>query len=127
MSAPPPQSPPPGGYPVPAQERPRSIGDLVATLILDVILIPAAVALALLGFVGGAFAADGCGAGACGATSVGIAVMVVGPLVAAALAIAASIVLLVSRRPAWWVPVAGLFVAIFICLGVGPVLVGRPL
>ena len=128
MSTPTPQSTPPAaGAAVLAQETPRSIGDLVATLVLDGVLILAALLLALLGFVGGAFAADGCSAGECGATSAGIAVMVIGPIAAAVLAIAASIVLLVTRRPAWWVPVAGLFVAMFIWLVIGPALLGRPL
>ncbi len=123
MNPPSPQNHP--AYPGP--ERSRSTADLVATLILDGVLLLAAGAASFFGFLGAAFAGDACASGPCTGVGTGVAVLVFAPPIIALLAIAASIVLLVLRLLAWWVPVAGFAVMIMASVMIGPALMGIPL
>ena len=90
--------------------RPRRTWDLVLSILLVVLLLALAGVLVVVApFL--AFASDSCGGSVecdTGQLSVGILVAFVGPLIVAILSIAATIVLLVLRRIAFWVPITGM-------------------
>jgi uncharacterized BrkB/YihY/UPF0761 family membrane protein len=119
VTTPPPYAPSPGtfgqepgpfGYAVPPgpQKRPIRTWDLVLTIVL---LVLAGVLAAIMSFFGFflAMAGDSCGARDCSADliAVGLMVAVALPWVLLIAVAVVAIVLLVKRRLAFWVPLAG--------------------
>lgn len=112
----PPQSPPPQSLP-PA--RPSKLWDVITTTVLLVVgLVVAAILTFFAVFL--VFASDPCGSSTpcdTGRMGVGFFVALLGPGAVTLVAIVAAIVLLVRRRIAFWVPLAGIVLAIGVWIG----------
>ena len=99
--------------------RQRRIWDLVLTIVLLVLLVIVSAAVALLGF-GLAFAGDSCGASSvCDYDRIGTGLLVgiAAPLVIGVIALVATIVALVLRRLSFWIPAAGMLLAVLAEVG----------
>lgn len=96
--------------------RPVRTWDLVLSIVLVVLLlVVAAVLVVFAPFL--AFASDSCGSSVecnTGQLGVGILIAFVGPVIVALLSIAATIVLLVLRRLAFWAPITGMVLSVVI-------------
>lgn len=104
--------------------RPVRTWDLVLSIVLVVLLLAVAGVLVVFApFL--AFASDPCGGSTVcntGQLGVGILIAFVGPVIVALLSIAATVVLLVLRRLAFWAPLAGMVLSV-IAWGFGAALV----
>lgn len=87
--------------------RPRRTWDLVLTIVLLLVAIGVALFASVFGVLLLAFGSDSCGARPCDydVMTTGMFVAMIGPWVPAVLALIVSIVLLVLRRLAFWVPI----------------------
>ena len=91
-------------------KRPVVMWDLVLTIVLLVVMIGAAL-LASFFAVFLAFAGDSCGASTVcdyDRMSTGMLIALIGPLVVGLLARIAAVIVLVLRRLAFWIPIAGI-------------------
>lgn len=109
------------GYapPPPSTRRPVVVWDLVTTIVLLVVACAVAVVLTFSAFFL-VFASDPCGASTVCDTdrmSVGFFLALLGPAAVILLAIVAAVVLLVVRRIAFWVPIAGILLAVGVWIG----------
>ncbi|WP_448006555.1 hypothetical protein [Agromyces bauzanensis] len=94
--------------------RPVIVWDLVLTIVLLVLLIGTALVASFLSFFL-AFAGDPCGSGiTCDYDRMGTGMLIamIGPLVVGLLALIAGVVVLVLRRLAFWIPLAGIVLVI---------------
>ena len=98
--------------PVPAPATPvrqRRTWDLVLTIVLAVLFLAAVVIFSSLGFFV-AFAGDSCGASAvCDYDAIGNATIfaIVGPWIPVLPVLILAVILLIKKRIAFWVPIAG--------------------
>lgn len=121
MTTPPPAyGPPPPGYaPPPAPRRPVVVWDLVTTIVLLVIGGAIAIGLTFFAFFL-VFASDPCGASTVCDTdrmSAGFFVALLGPGAVTVATTIVAVVLLVRRRIAFWVPLAGIVLAVGVWIG----------
>lgn len=94
--------------------RPRRTWDLALSIVLLVLLMVVSAAAAVMG-LGLAFVGDSCGASSvCDYDRIGTGLMVgiAAPLVIGSLALVATIIALVLRRLSFWIPVAGMLLAL---------------
>ncbi|WP_231374498.1 MULTISPECIES: hypothetical protein [unclassified Leifsonia] len=123
MSTPP---PPYSGYPVqpglpppvPAR-RPVVVWDLVTSIILLVFAVVVAAILTFAAFFL-AFASDPCGASTVCDTDrmgVGFVIALFGPGVVTLITVVVTVVLLIVRRISFWVPIAGILLAVGVWVG----------
>jgi len=97
--------------------RPVRVWDLVLSIVLVLLLIGVAITGV---FIGSLFAlgAPSCVNGSCELFDVGLNVAIWGPIVVGVLGLAATVTLLVLRKRAFWVPLAGIaLVAIVVFVG----------
>jgi uncharacterized BrkB/YihY/UPF0761 family membrane protein len=122
--------PPPGTAPAsgaPAR-RPVVVWDLVTTIVLLVVGVVIAAALTFAAFFL-VFASDPCGATDCDTDRMGAGFLValLGPAAITLVAVVAAVILLVLRRIAFWVPIAGILLAVGVwVLGAALVISGVP-
>ncbi len=92
-----------------APRRPRRTWDLVLTIVFLVLSIGVALLASVFGVFLLAFGSDSCVARDCDydVITTGMFVAMIGPWVPVLLALVVSIVLLVTRRLAFWVPIVG--------------------
>jgi hypothetical protein len=106
-------------YPSAPARRPVIVWDLVTSIILLVVSVVVAAALTFAA-VFLVFASDPCGgATACdtGRMGVGFFIALLGPGAVTLVAIIVAIVLLVRRRVTFWVPLAGILLAVGVWVG----------
>ncbi|WP_231918771.1 MULTISPECIES: hypothetical protein [unclassified Leifsonia] len=115
--------PPPGysgypvqpGYPPPAPaRRPVVVWDLVTSIILLVFAVVVAAILTFAAFFL-AFASDPCGASTVCDTDrmgIGFVIALFGPGVVTLITVVVTVVLLIVRRISFWVPIAGILLAV---------------
>jgi uncharacterized BrkB/YihY/UPF0761 family membrane protein len=113
--APPPAYGPsaPGYGPAPRARRPVIVWDLVTSIILLVVAVVVAAVLTFAAFFL-VFASDPCGASTVCDTDrmgAGFLIALFGPAAVTLVTIAVSVVLLVLRRVAFWVPIVGILLA----------------
>ena len=99
-------------------KRPLVIWDLVLTIVLLVLMIGVALVASFFSFFL-AFASDSCGASAvCDYDRIGLGMLVamIGPLLVGLIALIAAVIVLVLKRIAFWIPIAGIVLigAIFV-------------
>ncbi|NUU06087.1 hypothetical protein HNO83_06950 [Leifsonia sp. C5G2] len=112
-------TPPPGYAPPPAPRRPVEVWDLVTTIVLLVIGGAITIGLTFFAFFL-VFASDPCGASTVcdtGRMSAGFFVALLGPGAVAVATTIVAVVLLVRRRIAFWVPLAGIVLAVGVWIG----------
>jgi hypothetical protein len=120
MTQPPVYGPPAPGYaPPPSPRRAVVVWDLVTTIVLLVVACAIAVVLTFSAFFL-VFASDPCGASTVCDTdrmSAGFFLALLGPGAVTLLAVVVAVVLLVIRRIAFWVPIAGILLAVGVWIG----------
>lgn len=107
------------GFPQPRARRPVIVWDLVTSIILLVIAIVIAAILTFAAFFL-AFASDPCGASTVCDTErmgAGFFIALFGPAVVTLIAVVATVVLLIVRRISFWVPIAGILLAVGVWVG----------
>lgn len=90
--------------------RPLVVWDLVLTIVLLVLMIGVALVASFFSFFL-AFASDSCGASAvCDSDRIatGMLVAMIGPLLVGLIALVAAVIVLVLKRIAFWIPIAGI-------------------
>lgn len=100
-------------------KRPVIVWDLVLTIVLLALMVGVALLASFLSFFL-AFASDPCGAAVeCDTDrmALGMLIALLGPLAVGLVALIAAIVVLVLKRIAFWIPVAGIVLAIAIFVG----------
>lgn len=120
--------PPPGfsgypvapGFPPPAPaRRPVVVWDLVTSIILLVFAVVVAAILTFAAFFL-AFASDPCGASTVCDTDrmgIGFVIALFGPGVVTLIMVVVTVVLLIVRRISFWVPIAGILLAVGVWVG----------
>lgn len=90
--------------------RPASSANVAITIVLDVFLAMFAGVVALMGTFATGFAESVCDDRSCGLVPLGSALFIYGPLVCLLAVVVVSVLLMIKRRSAWWVPLIGFFV-----------------
>jgi hypothetical protein len=99
--------------------RPVIVWDLVLTIVLAVLMIGAALLASFLSFFL-AFASDPCGSGiTCDYDRMGTGMLIamIGPLMVGMLALIATVIVLVLKRIAFWIPLVGIVLVVAVFVG----------
>ena len=100
-------------------KRPVVMWDLILTIVLLVVMIGVTLLASFLSFFL-AFAGDSCGSGiTCDydRMSTGMLVAMIGPLAVGMLALIATVIVLVLKRIAFWIPLVGIVLVIAVFVG----------
>ncbi len=100
-------------------KRPVIMWDLILTIVLLVVMIGVTLLASFLSFFL-AFAGDSCGSGiTCDydRMSTGMLIAMIGPLAVGMLALIASVIVLVLKRIAFWIPIVGIVLVVAVFVG----------